>query len=182
MEVRPHLSLKDIAQTAKRTFRIGLPAGLALILTTPALAQEYSPFQILNIYTQCGGELNGETYPDNHVLMVGTKASTGELWGIDLEAISGQCGNRAVAGDEYISPLPDGVRDVQPVSVGDADGNIYPLNRTYTQCGGPLGVMDFNPTHTLLVDEFESAEGVFTWGVRDLGPSEDCVAPIDALQ
>jgi hypothetical protein len=171
MEIkRPHLSLKEMGFVAKTAIKTAIPAAVAFAQTIPAFAQEYSPAQILNQVTQCGGELNGDDYPSNHVLLVGIQSRDGQWTGIDLGPIWGQCGNRGIAGDDTISPFPTGVEQGQPVSVGDSRGITFLWTRTYPQCGGTLGVLDYDPAHTIYVHEFQAPSGELTYGTRNLGP------------
>lgn len=171
MERLRGISAKDIKNIARATSALTLAIGVNSAIVSRAFAQEgLTPDQgsVISTYFQCGGE----NYPDNHTILV---QKIGDESGIsfrtaDLGQIAGQCNNKFMAPESFISPIgPEGEKGT-PVSVGDEQGNTFIFSRKYLQCGGELGPMFFDSRHTVLVNEFSHPELGNRYATRNLGP------------
>lgn len=149
-------------------------AGLSVFVPGKVVADgggfTVNPSRVVRTYLQCGGD----GFPSNHTVFVQQVRNPDDFNTGDLGKIGGQCGNRWFEPDDMIIPLSN-VQYQQahgkPVSMGDDKGNTYYYTRTYPQCGGSIGAMDFRPNYTVIVDEFvnpKTGDRSFSW--RDVGP------------
>lgn len=174
MEIRPHLSLKDIGRKSRLAIRVAVPAALSLVLSAAVQADEggfvLDPSRVVRTYLQCGGE----GYSDTHTVFVQQVRNPDSFNTADLGVIAGQCGNRWTQPDSEIQTLESVEYQQahgQPVGVGTVDGRFFKYNRTYPQCGGSIGAMDINPAYTVIVEEFineETGDAQYSW--RTVGP------------
>ena len=126
--------------------------------------------RVVRVYTQCGGE----GYSDRTTVIVQEVRNPQGFNTAGLGEIAGQCGNRYTQPDSEVQDLAQ-VQFQQahgnPVWLGTSDGRTFNYSRTYPQCGGSIGAMDFKLDHTVIFDEFvhaESGDKIYSW--RDVGP------------
>lgn len=125
--------------------------------------------RVVRTYRQCGGE----GYSPNHTVFVQQVRNPDGFNTTDIGLKGGECGNRWTSPDSFVMTL-------EAAQYQDTHSRLtpgVPLNgrffysRSYPQCGGSVGAMDFRPNNTILVDAYEdpkSGEKTHTW--RDVGP------------
>lgn len=135
---------------------LALVIGLSFLNPGEAMADggEFTvdPAKVVRTYLQCGGD----NLISNHTVFVQQVKNPDGFNTADLGEISGQCGNRWLQPDNMVIPLSQVEYQWakgRPVSIGNGKG-VYYYSRTYPQCGGSVGAMDFKPNHTVLVNEF----------------------------
>lgn len=173
IEIPPTPARKGFGIKGSLRFLVPVAMAFALTVTASSVKADGDTFtadqsRVVRTYLQCGGE----GYLPDHTVFVQQVRNPDRFNTADLGKIGGQCGNRWFSPDSEIQSLSQTqYQDAhgRPVSVGIGVDTFF-YTRSYPQCGGSIGAMDFKPDYTILINEFVRLDDAKTFSYRNVGP------------